>query len=228
MKKSFLLLTVLAFCTVFRLSAAGALTRPEAIARVESCEAILQEFMADPATAIPASVLQKARALIIVNQFKAGFFLGVKDGYGAVMVKKPNGRWSLPVLVTAGELSLGLQFGGDAIETVMVVTDDNTPRIMFNQRFNVGVDAKAVAGPHVAEAERFNKDLLDTPVWVYTKKRGLFAGATVKTGWLQRDDKSNFTLYNTNYTMPELLYSDWVQPIPEVAFLVNYVQKIAP
>jgi lipid-binding SYLF domain-containing protein len=226
--KKLLLLTVLAFCTLFRQSAAGATSRPEAVTRVESCEAILQEFMADPATAIPASVLQKARALIIVNQFKGGFYIGVKDGYGVVLVKKADGRWSLPVLVAAGEVSFGLQFGANAIETVMVVTDDNTPRIMFNQRFNVGVDAKAVAGPHAAEAERFNKDLLDAPVLVYTKTRGLFAGATVKTGWLQRNDTANFNLYGTNYTLPELLYSDWVKPVDEVKPLMEFVQKIAP
>lgn len=226
--KKLLLLTLLACFSAARLSAAGAATREEAITHIESCEAILQEFMADPATAIPASVLQRARALIIVNQFKAGFFLGVKDGYGAMMVKKADGRWSLPVLLAAGELSFGLQFGANAIETIMVVTDDNTPRIMFNQRFNVGVDAKAVAGPHAAEAEAMSQEMLNTPVLVYTKKRGLFAGATVKAGWLQRTDKTNFKLYSTNYTLPELLYSDWVQPIPEVVPLMNLVQKLAP
>jgi lipid-binding SYLF domain-containing protein len=226
--KKLLLVTLLALCSAVRLSAVGAISREEAVKHVESCEAILREFQADPAIAIPAAVLQKARAIIIVNQFKAGFFIGVKDGYGTVLVKKANGQWSLPVLVAAGELSFGLQFGGNAVETVMIVTDDNTPRIMFGQRFNVGVDAKAVAGPHAAEAERISQDLLDTPVLVYVKKKGLFAGATVKAGWLQRNDKTNFILYNTNYTMPELLYSDWVRPIPEVVYLMDYVKQIAP
>ena len=63
---------------------------------------------------------------------------------------------------------------------------------------------------------------------VYTKSRGLYAGATVKTGWLQRADPANFTLYGTQYTMPELLYGDWVQPVPEVVPLMNLVQKLAP
>ncbi|MCX6944478.1 MAG: lipid-binding SYLF domain-containing protein [Opitutales bacterium] len=203
-------------------------SRPEYITRVESCEAILQEFMANPATAIPPSVLQGARALVIVNQFKAGFFLGIKDGYGVILVKKADGRWSLPVLLAAGELSLGLQVGANAIETVMVITDDQTARLLFNQRFNVGVDAKAVAGPKLAEAEKYNRAMITAPVLVYTKAKGLYAGATVKAGWLQRSDDINFILYQTNYTMPELLYSDWVQPIPEVAPLMHYVQRIAP
>ncbi len=223
--KKFLLLTLLAFLGVSRLYA---VSRDEIVSRIDSCEAIIREFQADRATAIPDAVLQKARAIVIVNQFKAGFIFGIKDGYGVVMVKKASGQWSLPVLVSAGELSFGLQVGADAIETVMIITDDNTPRIMFNKRFNVGVDAKAVAGPHTAEAERINKELLETPVIVYTKKKGLFAGATVKAGWLQRNDGINFDLYNTRYTMPELLYSDWVQPIREVQPLMSYVKQIAP
>ena len=223
--KKFLLLSLLA---LFGAASARADSRAEYVTRIETCEAILQQFMANPATAIPAQVLERARALVIVNQIRAGFFFGVKDGYGVILIKKADGRWSLPVLVGAGEISLGLQVGVNASETVMVITNDATPRMLFNDRFHVGVDANAIAGPNAAEAEKFNKDLLETPVLVYTKSRGLYAGATVTTGWLQRSDAANFTLYGTQYTMPELLYGDWVQPVPEVVPLMEYVKKLAP
>ena len=226
--KKFLLLSLLALAGATALRAVEKTAREEFVTRVESCEAILQDFMADTRTAIPSQVLARAKALIIVNQFKAGFLFGVKDGYGVILVKKPNGRWSLPVLLNSGELSLGLQVGAQTVETVMVITDDKTPRILFTQRFNVGADAKAVIGPAAAEAQRVSRELLDTPVLVYTKSRGVFAGATVKTGWLQRNDKANYTLYNTAYTLPELLYGDWVQPVPEVKWLMDFVQKLAP
>ena len=202
-------------------------TRPELVTRVETCEAILEGFQKGP-HAIPPEVLKKAQAIIIVNQFKGAFLLGVKDGYGVILVKKPNGRWSLPVLISAGEASLGLQVGANSVETVYVITDDKVPRLMFNHRFNVGVDAKAVAGPKVAESEKLNKEILETPVLVYTKSTGLYAGATVKAGHLSRNDAANFQLYNTKYTMPELLYSDWVQPPSEVQPLMGLVQKLAP
>jgi lipid-binding SYLF domain-containing protein len=203
-------------------------TRADLVDRVETCEAILQEFQSRSDTAVPAAVLQKARALIIVNQFKAGLFFGVKDGYGVILVKKPNGRWSIPVLISAGEASLGLQAGANAIETIYVITDDTTPRLLFNQRFNIGVDAKAIAGPKAAETEKYNAEILRTPMLVYTKVAGLYAGATIKAGHLSRNDSANALLYNTRYTMPELLYSDWVKPAPEVEPLMALVQKIAP
>jgi SH3 domain-containing YSC84-like protein 1 len=226
--KKFLLLPLLALLGVATVHAAGRATRADYVTRVETCEAILQEFMGDADNAIPREVLQRAHALIIVNQFKAGFFLGVKDGYGVILVKKASGRWSVPALIQAGETSLGFQVGAKSIETIMVITDDQTPRLLFNQRFNAGVDAKAVAGPKAAEAEKDNHQLIDAPILVYTKTKGLFAGATVKVGYLSRNDEANFKLYNTTYTLPEILYSDWVQPVVEVQPLMNYVQSLAP
>ena len=205
-------------------------TRADLVARVESCEAIFQEFQNRPETAIPARVLQNAKAIIILNQFKAGFFLGVKDGYGVIMVRKPGGRWSLPVLINAGEASLGLQVGANAVESVYIITDEQTPRMLFKNRFNIGVDAKAVAGPKAAEAERNREEILKTPLLAYTKSKGLYAGATVKAGHISRADQANFSLYHTRYTLPELLYSDWVSPetAPEVKPLMAYMYKLAP
>ena len=203
-------------------------TRANLVDRVQTCEAILQEFQTRDATAIPASVWQRAKAVMILNQFKAGFILGVQDGYGVIMVKKPNGRWSVPVLINAGEASLGFQLGAKSVESIYIITDDATPRMLFKNRFNIGVDAKAVAGPRAAEAERNNEELLKTPLLAYTKATGLYAGATVKAGHISRNDKANFALYNTRYTMPELLYSDWVQPPEEVQPLMALVQRLAP
>ena len=224
--KKFLFLSVIA---LFGAATAFAqVGRPELVQRIESCEAILQEFQAKPETAIPHHVLQAAKGIIIVNQFKAGFFLGVKDGYGVILVKKPDGRWSVPVLINAAEVSLGLQAGATTQESVFIINDAQIPRSLFKSRFRIGVDAKAVAGPKNAEKERFNKELLEAPMLAYTKSVGLFAGATVKAGNISRNDRANFALYNTRYTMPELLYSDWVTPPQEVVPLMNLLQRLSP
>jgi SH3 domain-containing YSC84-like protein 1 len=207
---------------------AGDDPRSEQVTRVDTCEAILREFMASPATAIPPGIWQEARAVMILNQFKAGFIFGVKGGYGIIMVKKPNGHWSLPVLIDASEASLGLQIGAKSVDTVCIITDDATPRLLFTSQYNIGVDAKAVAGPSSVEYENDAKTTFIAPVLVYSRSVGLFAGATVKAGHVQRNDGANFVLYNTTYTMPELLYSDWVTPPSEVQPLMGYVQQLAP
>lgn len=227
MKK--LVLLALALCLpVGSLFAQRTLPRTDYVTRIESCEAILREFMSSPTTAIPTEILQRARGIVVTNQFKAGFILGIKDGYGIVMVKRPDGTWSLPALINAGEASLGLQLGGTAVETIFVLMNDEAPKLLFNDRFNIGVDAKAVAGPRAAESSKVNRDILTTPVLVYTKSTGLFAGATAKAGWVQRNDEANRSFYQTTYALPELLYSDWVQAPPETRPLIAYVSSIAP
>lgn len=220
------LLTVIT--AVAALGADTAQSRSEYVARIESCEAILRELMMNPATAIPADILAQARGLVITNQVRAGIILGVKDGYGVVMVKRPNGQWSVPAFLRAGEASLGLQLGASAIETVYVLMDDATPRLLYKQRFNVGADAKAIAGPRAAERENMRQPIIATPVLVYSRVMGLFAGATVKAGYLSRDDTANRSFYATTYTLPEILYSDWITPPAEVQPLMAYVQKLAP
>lgn len=224
MKKFLFLFLVLAGAVVMR----AAPSRAVLVSRVESCEAILQEFQTHRQNAIPPAVFQRAKGLIILNQFKAGFLLGVQEGYGVIMVKKADGRWSVPVLINAAEASLGFQIGAKSVEGIFIITDDATPRMLFKRRFNIGVDAKAVAGPKAAEVERNQEEILKTPLLAYVKSVGLYAGATVKAGHVSRNDEANFLLYNTKYTMPELLYSDWVQPPSEVQPLMNLVQRLAP
>lgn len=224
--KKFLLLSLVALLGASIVRAEP--TRDDLVTRVETCEAILQQFQANPALAIPSDVWKRAKGLLILNQFKAGIFLGVQDGFGVMMVKKSDGRWSIPVLVNAGEASIGLQLGAKSVESIYVITDENTPRKLFSNRMNIGVDAKAVAGPKAAEKESNNEEIFKTPLLAYTKVVGLYAGATVKAGHISRNDTANFSLYNTRYTMPELLYSDWVQPPKEVQPLMALVQKLAP
>jgi lipid-binding SYLF domain-containing protein len=222
------LLSLSLFALIFAPLMRAAPSRADLVARVETCEAVLEEFQHKPSTKPSAEAWKRAKAVLIVNQFKAGILLGVQDGYGVIMVKKPDGRWSLPVLVNAGEASIGFQLGAKTVEGIFIITDENTPRKLFSNRFNIGVDAKAVVGPKAAEKEANNEEILKTPVLAYTKSVGVYAGATVKAGHISRNDSANFTLYNTRYTMPELLYSDWVQPPPEVQPLMNAVQKLAP
>lgn len=200
--------------------------RTDYVKRLETCRAILQEFQDNPAYAIPKPVLERAHGIVIINQFKAGFIFGVTGGYGAILVKRQDGSWSIPVLLDAGGASIGLQVGGDAIETIYVLTDDETPRRLFSGRFNVGVDAKAAIGPKWTEMESVNKDILATPVLIYTKSKGLYAGAVVKAGFITRNDDANRILYKTPYTMPELLYGNFVEASDDVTALKREVAAL--
>jgi SH3 domain-containing YSC84-like protein 1 len=208
-------------------SAAGAteFKRSDYVARLQTCEAILQSTMLYPDHAIPADILRRAKGLVIVNQVQVGFLLGVKDGWGVAMVKKANGQWSLPVFIKAGEISLGLQAGGKSIETIYVLMDNKSTRLLAQTRFRFGVDAKAVAGPMAAEADKSNP-AYDANVLVYSNVKGFYAGATVKTGTISPLVEATQQYYRTHYGIPEILFSDWVQPQPAAQELMAYVQRL--
>jgi SH3 domain-containing YSC84-like protein 1 len=213
--------------TALSLHADSNADRERFLKRVDTCEAILREFQANPATAIPADVLRAAKALVITNQIKGGLILGLQEGYGTILVKKANGEWSIPVVVRAGEASFGLQLGGSRIETVYVIMSESTPRLLFEGRFNIGVDAAAVAGPRVADAEKSNRELLTVPVLVYSDQKGYFVGATVKSGYIIRSDAINRAFYAVDYDLPELLYGNFVNPVPAgVKPLMDYVSLL--
>jgi lipid-binding SYLF domain-containing protein len=222
------LTAVFCFTTlVAGLRAADGFDRASVVKQLDSCEAILQEIQGNIKTAIPADVLRKAKGLIIVNQFQGGFIFGIKDGYGVALVRRPNGKWSVPAFLRAGEFSLGLQAGAKSINAVYVLMDDETSRLLFRNRMNLGVDAKAVAGIRAAEREAVSKALPgDANVLIYSSTEGFYVGATLKTGYLSPHQRANALFYNSSHRMPELLYSDWVTPPPEARFLMDYVSRL--
>lgn len=226
MKK--LLIAVLSLAALaVSLRAEDALSRANVITQLDSCEAILQEIQGNIRTAIPADVLRKAQGIIIVNQFQGGFIFGIKDGYGVALVRRPNGKWSVPAFLKAGEFSFGLQAGAKTINAVYVLMDQDTARLLFRNRMNLGADAKAVAGIRAAEREAVSKSLPgDANVLIYSTTEGLYLGATIKTGYLSPNQKANELFYNATHRMPELLYSDWVTPPKEAEFLMGYVTRL--
>jgi len=224
--KRFISLALTFMVTALAVQAGRSLPRKDYVTRVESCEAIIREFQYDPTTRIPAEVLQAAETIVIINQFKAGFIFGVKDGYAVALSKRADGSWSLPAFMNAGEMSFGLQIGANAVETVLIITDKSVTPLLYKRKFNIGVDAKAVAGPRVAEAEKVTKILKEAPILVYTKKKGLYAGATVKTGWIAANNQGNRAYYETRYSLPEILLGDWVPSQPEVEPLRNFIAQI--
>ena len=209
------------------LSAAGELTRASVIERLDSCEAILQSIQGNYKTAIPADILRRAKGIVIVNQFQAGFIFGIKDGYAIALVRRPNGKWSVPAFMRAGELSLGLQAGGKSINAVYVLMDDATARLLFKNRMNLGAEAKVFAGIRSAEREKITSALqTEANVLVYSNNEGLYFGAAVKTGYMSPHDEANRLFYSSTNRLPELLFSDWVTPPTEAHFLIDHVTRI--
>jgi lipid-binding SYLF domain-containing protein len=216
-----------ALAVVMPAASSPVMSRATVVSHLDSCEAILQEIQGNQKTAIPAEILRRAKGIVIVNQFQAGFLFGIKDGYAVALVRRPNGKWSVPAFLKAGELSLGLQAGGKAINAVYILMDDDAARLLLKNRMNFGAEAKAVAGIRAAEREAVTKNIPgQANVLIYSTTEGFFLGAALKTGYMSPSEESNRVFYNSNHRMPELLFSDWVTPPEEARFIMNYVTRL--
>lgn len=181
--------------------------------RVTTAEYVLDLIMMDAKTTIPRNLLRDAKGIIILNQYRGGFIFGGQGGNGVIIVRNPqSGQWGVPGFVVAGQASFGLQIGYTEVNNIFLLMTDNAVTKAYSGRFDIGVDAKAVAGPVGTHAESF--DYSKAEVLAYTASSGLFAGATVKGGWIKVDDKANRAFYNTTYSSPEVLLSTWLRLPP--------------
>ncbi len=195
--------------------------------RLTTAEYVLEKVMGNPKTAIPQNVLSQAKGIIILNQYKFGLFLGGEGGYGVLVVRDiQTNKWHLPSFLTAGQASFGFQFGVKEKNYVFLLMTDEAVQLACAGRFDVGVDASAVAGPVGTESENF--DLFKAPVLAYSTAQGLFAGATIKGGWIAQDKKANRLFYNTHHDTPEILLSNWFKLPREAQPLINRLKAYGP
>lgn len=187
--------------------------RESLVDRIVSSEYVLEEIMADPATAIPKEILQDAHGIIFTLNYRGGFIIGGHGGNGVLIAKNPiTQEWGVPGFISTGGASIGLQLGVKEYDAVYVIMDLDTVRKACNGRFDLSADASAVAGPAYSSSEaRQSDDYRNAKILLYSSTKGLYAGATVKAGWVAPNNNATKSFYNTDYTMPEIVLSDWFE-----------------
>ncbi len=197
--------------------------RENLVRRIVNSEYALEEIMAKRETQIPAPILEQAKGVIITLNYRGGFMLGGHAGRGVLVAKNLlNGEWGVPAFVSTGGANLGFQLGVKEIDTVYVIMDDATVRKAYTGRFDLGADAAAVAGPKGVRTEaNESDDYKNANILVYTTTKGLFAGVSVKAGWVKPDNSATKIFYNTHYNAPEIVLSDWFDLPREAQALIN-------
>src|SRR5260370_3876567 len=148
-KKCLLVLTTMALVFASLTGVADAKHKDEADInkRSDGAANVLNEIMATPDKAIPDSIMSDARCIAVVpSMIKIAVGIGGNHGKGVATCRTPNG-WSAPAPITITGGSWGLQLGGQAVDLVMVVTNDQGMQHLLSSKFKLGADASAAAGP---------------------------------------------------------------------------------
>jgi len=182
----FLLLTLTLLTQAFAETAAN---------RTESAATVLNEIMATPDKGIPEEILGNAKCIAVVpSLLKGGLGIGGAYGRGVATCRTGDG-WSAPAPFSIKGGSFGLQIGGQAVDLIMVVMNDQGMQNLLSSKFKLGVDASAAAGPVGRHVEGDTDWKMRAQVLTYSRARGLFAGLTINGAVISQDKDATRELY---------------------------------
>jgi lipid-binding SYLF domain-containing protein len=193
MKKLMLLAVICGLCSMSWAQGEG---HQDAVDRLTKAGQVLNEIMNTPDKGIPQEVFENAKCIAVVpNMFKAAFVFGGKHGRGVATCRTAGGGWSAPAFISVGGGSWGLQIGAESIDLVMTVMNDRGMQHMLANKFQVGADAAASAGPVGRHASAGTDWKADSEILTYSRAKGLFAGISLTGAVVQQDDDSTKTIY---------------------------------
>jgi lipid-binding SYLF domain-containing protein len=193
---------------------------------------VLKEVMATPEKGIPSNLLDKAHCVVIVPGVKAGgFIVGAKYGKGFATCRQPHDGWGAPGGVTVEGGSVGFQIGATNTDLVMLVMNERGMRRLLEDKFTIGGDAAAAAGPVGRDVSAMTDLQLSADILSWSRAKGLFAGISLQGATMRNDMSSNKELYGRDLTNKEILMTGIKPPAaaqPLIAALDKYSPHEAP
>ena len=192
--------------------------------RLASSAEALREIMATPDKGIPQSILAGASCVVVVPHFKKGAFgFGAQYGQGVATCRTPKG-WSAPVFVKLEGGSFGFQIGGQSTDLVLVAMNQQGLQHMLHNKFKLGADAAASAGPVGRNAQAGTDWKLNAEFLTYSRSKGLFAGIDLDGTVLSQNEDQTRAEYGANVPFTSIL-SGQVATKPDERAFVSTVAK---
>ena len=185
-------------CAILSMAVTSGVARADAEMTVRSADQTLHEIMAIPASQIPGALLADAQGVAIIpGVIKIGFIAGIRRGHGVVLVRGPDGAWSLPQFVTLTGGSVGWQAGVQGTDVVLVFMTKKSVEGLMSGKFTIGADAAAAAGPVGRNAAAATDGRLRAEILSYSRSRGLFAGISLDGSAIEVDTAEQINYYGS-------------------------------
>jgi lipid-binding SYLF domain-containing protein len=107
------------------------------------------------------------------------------------------------VIVEGG--SIGLQIGLGETDLVFVVMNHRGMDHIMSDKFTVGGDASAMAGPVGRSTTAETDAMMNAEILSWSRSRGAFAGVSLEGATLRPDHKDNREMYGREVTQREIL-----------------------
>ena len=188
--------------------------------RLDASADTLTDMMRADDKGIPQDLLNKAKCVVVVpGMKKAGFIFGAKYGRGFAVCRREGGSgWSAPAAMRAEGGSVGFQIGASETDVVLLVMNDGGMRHLLTDKFTIGGDATAAAGPIGRDVSARTDAMMNAEMLSYSRSRGLFAGISLEGATIHADGDANRELYGRNATNREILTGDFRVPAAAARF----------
>ena len=182
------------------------------VERLQDAQAVITEITSAPDKGIPNGILAGASCVVVIPSFKkAAFVVGAQYGQGVATCRTPNG-WSAPVFVQLTGGSFGFQIGGQATDLILVAMNDRGLQDMLKNKFKIGGDAAASAGPVGRNAQAGTDWKMNAEFLTYSRSKGLFAGIDLDGTVLSQNQDDTRTMYGTAIPFEQILKGNEVTP----------------
>jgi lipid-binding SYLF domain-containing protein len=216
MKKT---IATLCLCLIATGAARAASSKADLQNRVEAAKNVLDQIMGANDRTIPMNILEQATCVgVVPGMIKGAFVFGAQYGQGVVTCRTGHG-WSAPVFIRMAGGSWGLQIGGQATDLVLVAVNDRGFQDLLKNKFKIGGDASAAAGPvgragQAATDWKMNAELLS-----YSRNKGLFAGISLDGTSVSQNKEDTETFYGAPQDFENVLKGNVGVPAGSVEFV---------
>jgi len=198
--------------------------------RVQAAADVLNAIQSAPDSGVPNEILSRADCVAVVpSMLKGGFVVGGKYGRGLASCRTPKG-WSTPAFFTVKGGSFGFQIGGQAVDLVMLIMNNEGMQRLLSSQFALGADASVAAGPVGRHAEGNTDWKMRAQVLTYSRARGVFAGVSLNGAVVKQDKDSTRDFYGHMVTFKAALTGEVDPPAaanPFLSSLAKWAQEAA-
>lgn len=194
--------------------------------RIDASAKVLNEIMGTPDKSIPDKVMRDSKCIAVIpSMVKVAIGFGGSHGKGVATCRTEQG-WSAPAPITITGGSWGLQLGGQAVDLVMVITNDQGMQHLLSSKFKLGADASAAAGPVGRDTGADTDWKMKAEVLTYSRARGVFAGVDLNGAAITQDKDETRLLYGHYVPFGDILSGKVRAPNSSEPFLAA-VRKYA-
>jgi SH3 domain-containing YSC84-like protein 1 len=180
-------------------------TREKAEDRLQRAARVLHDIVNTPDKGIPDEVIKHAKCMAVVpHEITVALGIGGRIGKGVATCRTGNG-WSAPAFFNVTGGSWGAQIGIEGVDNVLMIMNEKGMQRLLSDKFQIGADASAAAGPVGRHAAAGTDWKLETEILSYSRAKGVFAGVSLNGAYVRPDRDANEAMYGPAVTPRKIL-----------------------